>query len=137
MADKHWFHSKTPAAKKAYIAAHPNSIYAKQLRVARGDAQREKTAKVNRAAHNANIKARRDAKTAKIEALRAEGTKLAKALESAQEKAEFHNERYQDMKAAGKSFEAEQKLYQDGVKKCREISNKIEEMRAEYKRLIK
>lgn len=26
----HWFHSKTPAAQKAYIAAHPNSIYAKQ-----------------------------------------------------------------------------------------------------------
>ena len=30
MATKdHWFHSKSPAAQKAYIAAHPNSIYAK------------------------------------------------------------------------------------------------------------
>lgn len=26
----HWFHSKSPAAQKAYIAAHPNSIYAKK-----------------------------------------------------------------------------------------------------------
>lgn len=28
----HWFHSKTPAAKKAYIAKHPDSKYAKNLR---------------------------------------------------------------------------------------------------------
>lgn len=26
----HWFYSKSPAAQKAYIAAHPNSIYAKK-----------------------------------------------------------------------------------------------------------
>jgi hypothetical protein len=30
----HWFYSKTPAAKKEYIAKHPNSIYAKQKQVA-------------------------------------------------------------------------------------------------------
>lgn len=26
----HWFYSKSPAAQKAYIAAHPNSVYAKK-----------------------------------------------------------------------------------------------------------
>lgn len=31
-AKKHWFHGKSPEAKKAYIAAHPNSIYAKQVK---------------------------------------------------------------------------------------------------------
>lgn len=29
MADKHWFHSKSQAAQKAYIAAHPTSKYAR------------------------------------------------------------------------------------------------------------
>lgn len=28
----HWFHSKSPAAQRAYIASHPNSIYAKNAR---------------------------------------------------------------------------------------------------------
>lgn len=60
MADKHWFHSKSPAAKKAYIAAHPKSIYAKEAKAARGDKQRAKTAKTDSAAHNANMKARRE-----------------------------------------------------------------------------
>nr|DAF93775.1 MAG TPA: hypothetical protein [Myoviridae sp. ctshb19] len=63
MADKnHWFHSKSPAAQKAYIAAHPNSIYAKQAKHARGDAQRERSAKARRAAHNARISGRKIAK---------------------------------------------------------------------------
>lgn len=30
---EHWFHSKSPAAKKAYIAAHPNSVYAKAAKM--------------------------------------------------------------------------------------------------------
>ena len=29
-----WFHKKSPAAQKAYIAKHPNSIYAKQAKKA-------------------------------------------------------------------------------------------------------
>lgn len=58
-AKNHWFHGKSPAAKKAYIAAHPNSIYAKQAKVERGDAQRSKTAEKDKSAHNENIKQRR------------------------------------------------------------------------------
>lgn len=27
--ENHWFYSKSPAAQKAYIASHPNSVYAK------------------------------------------------------------------------------------------------------------
>lgn len=64
MSDKHWFHSKSPAAQKAYIAAHPKSIYAKQAKVARGDKQRAKTATANRAAHNAVIKERMERRAA-------------------------------------------------------------------------
>lgn len=56
----HWFHSKSPAAKKAYIAAHPNSIYAKQAKNARGDAQRARTAATQRTVHNAKIKSRKE-----------------------------------------------------------------------------
>lgn len=35
---KHWFHNKSPAAQRAYIKKHPNSVFAKKVRpVSQGD----------------------------------------------------------------------------------------------------
>lgn len=62
---KHWFHDKTPAQKKEYILKHPNSIYAKQAKAARGDEQRAKTKKNTKKAHHARIKARMEAREAR------------------------------------------------------------------------
>eukprot|EP01110_Echinostelium_bisporum_P001050 TRINITY_DN12554_c0_g1_i1.p2 TRINITY_DN12554_c0_g1~~TRINITY_DN12554_c0_g1_i1.p2 ORF type:complete len:143 (-),score=20.34 TRINITY_DN12554_c0_g1_i1:29-457(-) len=56
MATANWFYKKSPEAQKAYIAAHPNSIYAKAA--PRGG----KFAKVS---HNDSIKARRAARDAR------------------------------------------------------------------------
>ena len=124
-ARKHWFHDKTPAQKKAYITAHPNSVYAKQ----------SSKHKNSPAAHKKRIKARNDQRADKVAKLREEGIKLARALDNAQNKAEFHNERYQDMKKAGKPFASEKKLYEDGLKQCRKIEKQISDIRDEYKRL--
>lgn len=43
-----WFHKKSPAAQKAYIKAHPNSIYARRANVAK-KAATGSTAEVTRA----------------------------------------------------------------------------------------
>lgn len=66
----HWFHKKSPAAKKAYIAAHPNSIYAKSAK--KGEAPKA-------AGMNPSVEARRAArekKRAQLDEIRkgAEGT---------------------------------------------------------------
>lgn len=69
MADaKHWFHSKSPEAKKAYIAAHPTSIYAKQAKHARGDAQRARSIDAQKAAHAKRVKAAKDAREKRLAA---------------------------------------------------------------------
>lgn len=110
MTVKHWFHSKSPAAKKAYIAAHPKSIYAKEAKAARGDKQRAKTAKTNRAAHNAVMKERRE--LSRVNSGTPTPSAKAAAIEARKARHEFNkseSERRERMAERRKEFLAAEK----------------------------
>lgn len=112
-ARDHWFHDKTPEQKKAYIAKHPNSIYAKP-----SARQRAMTAHLNRtpeekALHLTQQKERERARSAKhheiinrIEAKRHDPAEHASrqknyesAIESLTKKVEAANKKIEKLKA--------------------------------------